>query len=234
MVNKIYKKIIYLYNIIISLKYIKFSYSQEGEDLILKRVLSDKDDGFFIDIGAHHPKRFSNTYLFYLKGWNGINIDPNIGIMKVFNYSRPRDINIEIGISKNEDNLLYYQFNEPALNTFDKNEAEIKSKNNADIYKITNIIKVKTLPLSVILDKYLKKNIIIDFMTIDVEGFDLVVLQSNNWSLYRPKILLVEELRTNIDNIYKESEINSFLKSHNYILYYRTYNTSFYKDNLID
>lgn len=233
MVKKIYHKISYLYRIFTSLKYLQFSYSQEGEDLILNRLLPDKKEGFFVDIGAHHPKRFSNTYLFYLKGWNGINIDPNIGIMKVFNKIRPRDINIEIGVSKNEDNILYYQFNEPALNTFNKNEAEIKSKNNSEVYRITNIIKVKTLPLSIILDKYLKKNIVIDFMTIDVEGYDLDVLQSNNWALYRPKILLVEELRTNIDNIYKQSDINSFLKLQNYILYHRTYNTSFYKDNLI-
>ena len=45
-------------------------YSQNGEDLILNRLFENKEKGFFIDVGAHHPIRFSNTYLFYKKGWS--------------------------------------------------------------------------------------------------------------------------------------------------------------------
>ena len=57
------------------------SYSQEGEDLILERFFEGKEIGFFVDIGAHHPMRFSNTYIFYLKGWRGINVDATPGSM---------------------------------------------------------------------------------------------------------------------------------------------------------
>ena len=70
-------------------------YSQNGEDLILNRFLENKKNGFYIDIGAHHPIRFSNTYLFYKKGWRGINIDAMPGSMDLFNKIRSRDINIE-------------------------------------------------------------------------------------------------------------------------------------------
>ena len=56
-------------------------YSQNGEDLILNRFLENKEKGFFIDVGAHHPIRFSNTYFFYKKGWSGINIDAMPGSM---------------------------------------------------------------------------------------------------------------------------------------------------------
>ena len=52
------------------------SFSQEGEDLILNRFLGKKEKGFYVDIGAHDPKRFSNTNIFYERGWTGINIDP--------------------------------------------------------------------------------------------------------------------------------------------------------------
>ena len=69
-------------------------YSQNGEDLILNRFLENKEKGFFIDVGAHHPIRFSNTYLFYKKGWSGINIDAMPGSMTKFNKIRPKDINI--------------------------------------------------------------------------------------------------------------------------------------------
>ena len=49
------------------------SYSQEGEDLILQRIFATRERGFYVDVGAHHPQRFSNTYKFYRGGWRGIN-----------------------------------------------------------------------------------------------------------------------------------------------------------------
>lgn len=88
------------------------SFSQEGEDMILRKLLDRKTTGFYIDVGAHHPQRFSNTYFFYLKGWSGINIDPIPGRMKLFNQLRNRDINLEIGISESKKSLTYYIFNE--------------------------------------------------------------------------------------------------------------------------
>ena len=45
------------------------SYSQEGEDMILKSFFENKKHyrGFYVDVGAHHPVRYSNTYFFYKK-----------------------------------------------------------------------------------------------------------------------------------------------------------------------
>ncbi len=95
------------------------SYSQEGEDMILQRILGDKKHGFYVDVGAHHPRRFSNTYLFYRRGWSGINIEPNPEAMNAFQVDRERDINLQFGIAEHAENLTYYFFDEPALNTFD-------------------------------------------------------------------------------------------------------------------
>ena len=53
------------------------SYSQEGEDLILQRILPQEQVGFYIDVGAHHPFWYSNTALLYEKNWRGMNIDPS-------------------------------------------------------------------------------------------------------------------------------------------------------------
>ena len=96
------------------------SYSQEGEDMILRRLFENQTKGFYVDVGAHHPIRFSNTYFFYKKGWRGINIDAMPGSMKLFNKIRPRDINIEKAISDKKEVLTYYVFNDPALNGFSK------------------------------------------------------------------------------------------------------------------
>ncbi|HWR59941.1 MAG TPA: FkbM family methyltransferase, partial [Thermodesulfovibrionales bacterium] len=97
-----------------------WSYSQEGEDLILRRIFSNITNGFYVDIGAHHPKRFSNTYLFYRQGWCGINIDAMPGSMKLFNKFRPRDINLEFAVANGNNKMTYYEFNLPALNSFSK------------------------------------------------------------------------------------------------------------------
>ena len=96
------------------------SYSQEGEDMILRRLFEKQKTGFYVDVGAHHPKRFSNTFFFYKKGWSGINIDAMPNSMRLFNEIRPRDTNLEIPISDKKQKLKYYMFNEPALNGFSK------------------------------------------------------------------------------------------------------------------
>ena len=156
--------------------YSTLSYSQEGEDLILKRLFDGQKKGLYVDVGAHHPKRFSNTYLFYKMGWRGINIDAMPGSMEKFKEVRPEDINIEAAISDKDELLTYYIFNESALNTFSKNEAEQKAgKGN---YRVIDEIKINTIPLSQVLNKHLDSNKQIDFLNIDVEGYDFKVLDS--------------------------------------------------------
>jgi len=68
-------------------------YSQGAEDIILASIFGNREKGFWVDVGAHHPQRFSNTYLFSLKGWTGINIDALPGSMAIFKKMRPNDIN---------------------------------------------------------------------------------------------------------------------------------------------
>ena len=200
-------------------------YSQNGEDLILNRFLDNKKEGFFVDVGAHHPIRFSNTFLFYKKGWSGINIDAMPGSMAAFNKIRPKDINVEKGIALKNDKLTFYQFNESALNTFSKEEAFSKNK---DGYKIIqrNLIEVDTLEN--ILDKYMPINTKIDFLNIDAEGKDEEVLISNNWVKYKPSYILIEILR----EVYlgkNNSSIKKFLKTKGYIPINKIYDTYIFK-----
>ena len=75
------------------------AYSQEGEDLILHRVFENQNTGFYVDVGAHHPVRFSNTYFFYLRGWSGINIDAAPGSIRKFAWKRRRDLNLEAALT---------------------------------------------------------------------------------------------------------------------------------------
>lgn len=201
-------------------------YSHEGEDIILQKYFFDKKEGFYIDIGAHHPTRFSNTYLFYLKGWKGINIDAMPHSMRSFNQIRPRDNNLEIAVSDKKEDLTYYMFNEPALNTFSEKEAE--KKNGLREYKIIRKVILRTHPLSIILDQYLPQNTPIDFLNIDVEGLDFAVLKSNDWNKYRPTIIVIESLNTSLEQITK-NKIYCYLKKVGYVFIAKTANTLFFK-----
>jgi len=195
--------------------------------MILRRLFERQSSGFYIDIGAHHPFRFSNTCLFYKQGWRGINIDAMPGSMKLFHKYRKRDINLEVGISNNQENLTYYIFNEPALNGFSKELSEKRNGNKEGQYYIVKTINLKTYKLMDILEKYLPSSINIDFFNIDVEGFDLQVLQSNDWNKFRPRVVLVEIDGKCFYSI-EQSEESQFLNQCGYMLFAKTVKTAFF------
>lgn len=208
--------------------YARKSYSQEGEDLILYHIFENKNNGFYVDIGAHHPFRFSNTFLFYKRGWRGINIDANPESIKLFNKFRTRDININVGIGEKKSILNYYMFNEPALNTFVKDLAEQRSKIQG--YKIIKTITIKTTSLSQVLTEYLPKGQSIDFMSVDCEGLDFMLLKSNDWSKYRSTVLVVEILNLNSVEEALIHPISVYLNGVGYKLFAKSFNSCFFVD----
>jgi|LauGreDrversion4_2_1035121.scaffolds.fasta_scaffold10683_6 hypothetical protein len=191
------------------------SYAQCGEDMIARFYLHQKK-GFYVDIGAFHPKKLSNTYHFYLKGWNGINIDGSKRAIELFNKMRPDDININccVGMIKDISEVEFYIFETAELNT-------IKKENLSDIYLYHNqspikIEKIPFLSLESILDKHLPPNTSIDLLSIDAEGADEEILNSNNWDKYHPKLVIVEKHCSIYD--FMNTEMHQFLINQNYTL----------------
>ncbi len=203
------------------------AYSSEGEDLILRRIFDKKQKGVYIDVGAHHPFRVSNTYLLYKQNWTGINIDPMPGSKALFNKHRPKDINLEVGVSETKQQRTYFIFNEPALNTF--STEKVKEYTQAARYWVVAEKKIDTLPLAEILDKYLAKDVAIDMMTIDAEGLDLQVLRSNNWDKYRPTYVLAESPPFEVFET-GNSELCQFMQQVGYRMFAKTYYTYFFKN----
>jgi len=192
---KFLKKIFAALTETLSLRYSnsKRYYAQDGEDATLFSFYETKGDykGFYVDIGAMHPYRFSNTQMFYDRGWRGINIDATPGVMKLFRRKRPRDINIEAGISDTYGTADYYNFEEGAFNSFNKIISETRIENGI---RLKEIIKIDTFPINDILEKNLPLGQKIDFITIDVEGLEELILKTLDFSKYAPDYLLVEEL----------------------------------------
>jgi FkbM family methyltransferase len=202
------------------------SWAQEGEDLVLRRFFEGQKRGFYVDIGAHHPHRFSNTFFFYKRGWRGINIDAMPGSMGIFNEQRPEDINLELAIS-DQPRMTYFMFNDPALNGLCAEVAERRDGKRGNY--IVKRLPVRTSTLAQIFDQHVTAGTTIDFLTIDVEGHDLGVLKSNDWSMHRPRMILAEDLeKLPLDEL-GNSKLVQYLRGVGYCPCARTFNTLFFE-----
>lgn len=186
-------------------------HSQDGEELFLREEFFGVNEGFYVDVGAYHPMRFSNTLWAYMRGWKGINIEPNCDNYRLFNLMRPNDINVNVGISNVKSKMKYFQFDAAGLNTFDKERADLLVKQND--YKLIDIREVEVIPLQELLDQYDVNHI--DFLDIDVEGKELEVIKSIDFKRMDIKLLLIEQLAMNLEAVLN-SEIASVLKGYGY------------------
>jgi FkbM family methyltransferase len=193
------------------------SYSQFQEDLILDKLLRYKKRGFYIDIGAYDPFRFSNTQKFYKKGWSGINIEPNKALWKNFLTYRPRDTNLNVGIASKKGVYVFYLFSPSTISTFSKKQAGIFKKQG---FNLVGTTRVKITTLADIITKYAKEKEV-DFISIDVEGIENEVLRGNNWRIFRPRFICIESVL--------DHTIHKYIESKGYRCIYQTDANSFYE-----
>ena len=163
------------------------SYAQYGEDVVLDRVFGQQPTGFYVDIGAGDPVVDSVTQHFYLKGWNGINVEPSVEPFERLAQARPRDINLNVAVSDREGVQLFYQLPlKPGLSTFN---SELAAKYRSEGERLVER-RIRTVPLRHICGTQIVEAI--DFMKIDVEGHELEVLIGTDWRRWRPRVLVIE------------------------------------------
>lgn len=190
-------------------------FAEYGEDSIVNCLIHYKKNGFYVDIGAFHPKRLSSTYYFYKKqNWQGLIIEPNPDNMKLFHRMRPKDQGLNFGIGTKEEKLTYYMFEDASQNTFSE---DFKNDRVRESMQVIGEQEINIYPLATVLDKHMPNEKHIDYMNVDVEGLDLEVLKSNDWNKYRPSIITIEEIDFNIEKP-QTSKIYLFMKEQNYTL----------------
>lgn len=188
------------------------SFSKSGDDIQLMKLINSNIPGTYVDIGCWHPIKASNTYFFHLRKWKGICIDPNPELKSLYEKFRPADNFINAGIGNPNTTLDYYMLEESSMNTF---SYEFIKKYNLES-KVLKKIKIPMYSLKEILDQNLNENDRLDFFDVDAEGYDLEILKTNDWSKYRPKIIVVESDDTLKNDIV--SEIVHYLETQNYRL----------------
>ncbi len=164
------------------------SFSRHGEDLLLDLLLGRRASGFYVDVGANDPSLNNNTKRFYDRGWRGLNIEPNTTAFRALVQARPGDINMNIGIAELASEVTSFTLsNDNSLTTLDREQSQRTAAR-----RVLPLAEqpVEALPLRQVLHGAGVRTI--DFMSVDAEGLDLPVLRSNDWTRFRPTILVVK------------------------------------------
>jgi FkbM family methyltransferase len=153
-------------------------YSQWGEDLVVAKILT-ADNGFYVDVGCHHPTTCNNTYLLYQRGWTGLCIDAVASFGPFYAETRPRDRFVYSAVSPTEGEVAFYVGNNNALGSL------LQSK------WIPQKVTVRAKPLRAILEEHQVPRDFA-FLSIDVEGTEVEALRSLDFSLFRPRVIVAE------------------------------------------
>jgi len=207
--------------------FLKKQYSRNGEDQYLKKIFKNKTNGTYVDIGAYHPYRFSNTLLLHKKGWKGVNVDINKESIELFNIARPNDINLNIAIgSKNKKQIFYYKKKRHPMNTLNKEFAK-KYFFKFEGFIGRNIIMTRTF--NYVFKKIKKK---IDLLDIDVEGHEYDVVKKIDFKKIIFNIILIEISHFNKLSIKNAKKIKLLLLRNGYKYIKSFAETSVYKNKL--
>ena len=204
------------------------SYSQCGEDLILKSIFGKNNrQGFYVDIGCNNPIQKSNTFKLYLRGWTGICVDGNSVLIDHFRKIRKKDICLTAIVSNSSREIVFYQDDvNHEMSSVDVEQANELKSTNTDLKEIRTF----STTLKDLFEKHLDSRKI-DLLCVDVERHDLQVLQGNDFEKYRPSIVCAE-CNGNIDTL-RGSEMDTFLREKNYELLIFAAPNAYYRDKAL-
>lgn len=221
------------------LKYIKpeiiliqNSYSQAGEDIVIDFLFSNIGliKPKYLELGVMSPDHFSNTYKFYLRGATGVLVEADETQISYIKVKRPDDIVLNVGVGfTNTQEADFFIFNNRGLNTFDKEEANFR--NRIGSFKIERVVKVPLKSLESIIENNFETYP--DFLSIDIEGLDLKVLESLDFYRFPIPVICAETCVYSENHIKpKDKSIENFLTRKGYFAYADTYiNTIFVNEN---
>jgi FkbM family methyltransferase len=194
----------------LALIHYKITYAQNREDLVLDTLLRSVAVGFYVDVGANHPFNDSVTKLFYDKGWCGINVEPHEHLIRELRAQRPRDINIQAGVSSQPGTMRLFTHSSDGLSTFSTELREMYlAQGAAQSGYLESSVEVVTL--SDILRKH-RPTGDIHFLKLDVEGLELEVLLGGSWLVFRPWVICLERGL----NSARTAAINTYLGAWSY------------------
>jgi len=207
----------------------KVTFSQCGEDVIIDHIFTvlKKNRITYLDIGAHSPTYLSNTHYFYLKGSRGVCVEADPSLIPAFKRQRPDDVCLNVGVGREEGEGDFYVMSAPTLNTFSKEEAERYQSYGQ--HRIQRVSKIALRTVNHIIEEQFK--VAPDFVSLDVEGMDLDILRSFDFSVFRPTVFCIETLTYVEDKSERKiTEIIEYMQQQGYFVYADTYINSIFVD----
>ena len=175
---------------------VNLAFSQEGEDLVIARLFQQRPVGYYVDVGGHHPWRYSNTALLYNRGWKGIVIEPNPRARILFRLLRSRDSFVSCAVGSERGTADYRQFRQSALNSLEQTVSDERSRLG---YEIVGTRSVQVRTLDDILEEHCGSQTI-ELLSIDVEGHEASVLKGFDIGRWRPEAVCIEIMRARMDS----------------------------------
>jgi FkbM family methyltransferase len=205
-----------------------FSYSQCGEDLIINFIFQILQiaQPSFLDLGAHHPTYLSNTYFFYERGCTGVCVEPDPMLHTEIKNKRKKDICLNVGVGTTQQTEAdFFLMTSKTLNTFSKEEAERYQAYGKQ--KIEKVIKLPLLTVNQIINQNFAS--FPNLISIDIEGLELDILKTFDFSIFKPEVFCVETLTYTEDNAERKlSEVIDYICQNDYFVYADTFiNTIF-------
>lgn len=154
------------------------------------------ENGFFIECGANDGEQQSNTFYFEKKmGWKGLLVEPIYSLYQQCKINRPNSIVENYALvsrnynkSKVRGDFLTGGLMAKVADTGDYFDQHIVNERNG--IDRNNIVEVNAITLTELLVKHNIQNI--DFFSLDVEGYEIDVLNGLDFSIFRPKFILIE------------------------------------------
>jgi FkbM family methyltransferase len=206
----------------------RVSYAQSGEDLIADYLLTllGIHRPTYLDIGAHHPTALSNTYFFYRKGCRGVCVEADPTLIAALERARPRDLCVNAGVGRESGGVMpFYVMRPSTLSTFSRDYTERLTAFEG--HTVERVVDIPVLSLEEVIRRHCPRTP--DFVSLDVEGMDLTVLQGVDFTRVRPPVVCVETVSYMPDKAERKmTEILDLMRGAGYLLYADTYiNTVF-------
>ncbi len=190
-------------------------YGQRGQDYFLdQKIFNGRPTGFYLDIGANDPKELSNTLYFEEQGWTGLAFEPQERFRNKWKTERKTPcLEYLLGATEGEEvTFVEYDTNEwqNALSGVEGFALE-EGKN------IENVASKRMRLTKRALGNILKEQGVthVDFMSLDVEGYEYEVLQGINFEEVRIDVIVVENDRTHMGDQFLRTYIKS--KGYNHV-----------------
>jgi FkbM family methyltransferase len=165
---------------------------QAGQDLLAYLYFRGKRSGFFLDIGAHDGRTYSNSYIFEQLGWRGACVEPLPDVFEQLRHNRRCDC-YQAALAGRSDPRADF-IHAVGVDTLSGLESEMAEGHEGWIAREggrPERIQVKAMTFPDLMARYPDVRTI-DFLSLDVEGAELSILKTIDFGVYDFGLIAVE------------------------------------------